>query len=65
MNEKYKFYIGISLIIIGVVYVIWNLKKENYDNNDYLKKADSVNSWVIALVLIGSGIVMLFWKWHI
>jgi hypothetical protein len=60
MDENYKFYIGILLIAIGVGYAFWNLNKEDYDSNDWLKEVDSTNSWGIVFFLIVIGIVMLF-----
>lgn len=60
MNEVYKFYLGILLILIGGIYVFWSLSKKDIDSSDWLKKVDSVNSWVIAFVLISVGIILMF-----
>ncbi len=60
MNQYNQVYIGILLVVIGVIYIFWNINKTDRNNSDWLKKVDSVNSWVIALVLIGVGIILIF-----
>lgn len=59
MSLNYKFFIGIFLVLLGLLYGLWNVKKEDNRDPNIFTKVDFVNSWGIVICLIFIGIIMI------
>ncbi|RNL88493.1 hypothetical protein ED312_08575 [Sinomicrobium pectinilyticum] len=54
-----NFFIGVFLLVIGILYGVWNLRKKTEEYPNTFTKVDSVNSWGISIILIVVGVIMI------
>lgn len=50
---------GVLILIVGIAYLLWNLRKEPRDNPNIWYRADVVNSWGLTFGLILIGLVLI------
>ena len=55
-----NFYIGILLLVCGILYGLWNLNKEQIDNSNIFSKINVIYSWGLVIIFIISGLIMIF-----
>lgn len=56
---NYEIVAGILMLILGIGYLFWNLRKEPRDNPNIWSRADIVNSWGLTFGLILIGLVLI------